>query len=525
MSKAEAPGDKPERSLGAVLRHSAVYSLVPVASNVIAIVMVAFYTDWLHQHEMGVLPIVDLVLAVSTELLGISALAGMVRFYFDHESQRDKNAVISSTLILGSGLAWMVCGVALVFAEELRPILIGAPTQGVSQWYLGQVMTLVLLMVPFQMTTQTGFRFLMIHHRSGTLAGIQITKMLVELVLKIWFVAPAHVLPFGLGMGVRGMLLSVLIGEVVTSTCLSIWILRRVGHRVDWKVFKPMLDYSRPLIVASLYHLCLQRSDVRLIEYLLPVGVGLATAGIYGIGYRIGYLANQILLGPFLQVLLPWILDVKDKREQETLIARLTTYSLVFIGTAVIGISCFAREAVLVLDNSEGHKYESAYLVVPLVGGAYILWAVYRSMSETTFHLARRTRALSWYSLAALVTNLGLNLLWIPAYGAIGAAAATLAAYALLAILGEIGRYRLSGGSRLEYGRIAACLATVAIACSSAMAVDGIVSIPGEFNVVAIASKAALFLLAFAFLWGVVLTADERATFVGYARARLGRAH
>jgi O-antigen/teichoic acid export membrane protein len=360
----------------------------------------------------------------------------------------------------------------------------------------------------------------MIHHRSGGLAAIQIAKMLTELALKIWFVAPEHVLPFGLGMGVRGMLLSVLVGEILTSTCLAIWILRRVGHRVDWKVFKPMLDYSRPLIVASLYHLSLQRSDVRLIEWLLPEGDGYATASIYGIGYRIGYLATQILLGPFLQVLLPWILAVKDKLEQEQLIARLTTYSLVFIGSAVIGLSCFAREAVLLLDNSEGHLYESAYKIVPIVGGAYLLWAVYRSMSETTFHLAKRTKALSWYSLAALSTNVLLNLWWIPAYGAIGAAASTLVAYALLAVLGEIGRYRLSGGSRLEYGRIVACLTTVAIACTSAMLIDGWVAVPGRYDLGGIFVKAAIVFFALAYQWRVVLTPDERATFVGYLRAR-----
>ncbi|MFT5286429.1 MAG: O-antigen/teichoic acid export membrane protein [Planctomycetota bacterium] len=508
--------------IGSLLRHSAIYSLVPIFANVISLVMLAFMTDWLHQDEMGLNAIIDLVLAFSLELLGVSALEGMVRFYFEHKNQRDRNAVVSSSILLGSGVAWLVCGVCWFFSDTLRPILLAAPTEVLAEEYLNQVFALALLLVPFQMTTQAGFRFLMINHQSGLFAGIQSVKMLVELALKIWFVAPPEAVPFGLGMGVKGILLSVLVGEVITSTSLTFKILGRIGWRMDWKIFKPVVIYSTPLVVAALFHLALQRSDLRLIELLLPAGVGLGAAGIYGIGYKIGRLANQLLLGPFLQIFLPWIYAVEDDLERTDLIARVTTYLLVIIGAAVIVLSCFARELILTIDWSEGHSYEPAYKLVPLVAGSYVFWALYKSIGETSFYVAKRTNSLSALAAIALAFNVGLNFWLIPEYGIIGAAVSTIIAYAVLALLGEWGRHMILKHS-MNYRRIGLCLGIVAVACSLAMFIDQSFAVTGKYSLTAIGLKLPLALVSILSMWQFVLMKSERQEFTSWVRSRLNK--
>ena len=517
MASDETETEGSERSIGAVFRHGAVYSLVPVLSNALSIAMVAFFTDWLHPDEMGVSQIVDLLLALTIELVGVSALQGMMRFYFDHKAQRDRNAVVSSTIVLGAVVSWAVCGGALLFGDALRPVLIGAPTGVVSAEYLDRVLLLALLVIPFQMTTQAGLRYLMIHQRSGAFAGIQVGKMVLELGLKVWLVAP-----FGMALGVKGVLLSVLVGEVVTSLGLSSWVLRRVGLRVDWAVFKPVLTYSVPLTLASLCHLALQRSDLRLLELLLPEGAGYTAAGIYGIGYRIGYMVVPIMLGPFMQIFLPWIYSHSDRDEQAQLTARLTTHALLLIGAATLGLAVYAREAILLIDFSEGHQYESAYQVVPLIGGAYLFWTVYRAMGETWFLIVKRTQALLLYSAIALAVNVGLNFVLIPMYGAVGAALSTLAAYMLLALLGELARSRMSPVP-LEYGRVLACLGVVAATTGLALWSDHTFTEAGRFSVESLAAKTAVLVVALGVLWRAVLTAEERAALVAWGRRRLGR--
>ena len=512
--------NKPKGSIGSLLRHSATYSLVPIFGNLISIVMIAFFTNWLHKEEMGLNDSIDLFLAFSLEFLGVSALQGMVRYYFEHKEERDKNAVVSSSIMFGAGLAWLVCGTCWIFSDYLRPILLASPTENVSKAYLNEVFALAMILVPFQMTTQACFRYLMIQHRSGLFAGISAGKMLAELGLKIWFVAPAAVLPFGMGMGVKGILLSVFVGEACVGTCLAIWILKGIGWRFDWRLLKPVLSYSTPLVLASLFHLALQRLDIRMIELLVPVGLG--AVGIYGIGYRVGRLANQLMLGPFLQVFLPWVYEVEDDRQRTDLIARVTTYLLVVIGAADIALSCFGREAILLLDRSDEQTYRFAYQVVPLVAGSYVFWAIYKAIAETSFHVAKRTSALSWLSLIALMINIGLNLWLIPIFGIMGAAIATLVAYAALAILGELGRYRIFK-HRMEYRRIGACLAAVFTASAAALYIDHSVAVAGEFSLNALLLKIPLALVATLFMWQFVLLKSERVEFFAWARKRLRR--
>ena len=511
----------PKGSIGSLLRHSATYSLVPIFGNVISIVMIAFFTNWLHKEEMGLNDSIDLFLAFSLEFLGVSALQGMVRFYFEHKKQRDRYAVVSSSIMFGACVSWIVCGMCWVFSDILRPILLAAETSNISKEYLNEVFALAMLLVPFQMTTQAGFGFLMIQHRSGLFAGISAGKMLAELALKIWFVAPAEVLPFGLGMGVKGILLSVFISEATVGTVLALWILNVIGWRFEWSKLKPVVAYSTPLIMASLFHLALQRLDIRMIEILLGTA-GLGAVGIYGIGYRVGRLANQLMLGPFLQVFLPWVYEVEDEHEQTNLISRVTTYLLVAVGAADIALSCFGREAILLLDRSDEQTYRFAYQVVPLAAGSYLFWAIYKAIGETSFYVAKKTSALSWLSLVALLVNIGLNLWLIPEYGIVGAAIATLVAYAALAILGEIGRYRIFKYS-MDYRRIGSCLAAVGIASAAALTIDNTMTVAGEFSMKAMLIKIPIALVGTLFMWQFVLLKSERTEFFAWVRGRLGR--
>ena len=79
-----------ERSLGGLVKHSAIYSAAPVLRHVISIGMTPLYTIWLGPPGFGVKENVDLWVIALQQLLGQNVLAGMVRFYFDRQSPRER---------------------------------------------------------------------------------------------------------------------------------------------------------------------------------------------------------------------------------------------------------------------------------------------------------------------------------------------------------------------------------------------------------------------------------------------------
>ncbi len=93
-------------------------------------------------------------------------------------------------------------------------------------------------------------------------------------------------------------------------------------------------------------------------------------------------------------------------------------------------LSLFARELTTVIAP----RYDRAYLVVGVLSTGVVLFAI-ANIASSGIALARRTKYIAAYTAIATLLNVALNLLLIPAWGMIGAATATAAAYALLAVL------------------------------------------------------------------------------------------
>lgn len=500
--------------LSGLARHSAVYTVAPLLRQVLSIAMTWFYTGWLRGPGFGIKETVDLWMIGLQQLLGQNVLGAMVRFYFDRERPEERARVVTSCTLAVTALAWVVCGAAYLFAGELRGPMLG-PGGDVSAADLETILKLVLVLVPFQLSTLAGFYYLQIQKRSSTYTALQTLKFLFEIGMNFWLIG-------ALGWGVRGFLVSMLAGEVLTSLLLTGGIVVRLGMRVDLALLRPILAYAAPLIPVGVCQFGLHQLDRRLLLDLASPDPAVAQAitGIYGLGYKVGYLVNAMLLGSFLQIWQPWIYSVKDVAQQGRLVARVSTYAVLAIAAATACVIVYGREAVAVLSAEP--EFLPGWRVVPLVGAGYVAWALYQ-VSQIPLFLAKRTGRLFGVNLVALGANVGLNLWLIPAYGFVGAGMATCATFALLALLGMLAS-RSAAHVPFESGRIAAALAIVALAVAGTYGVElSLVDGLGLGRAAAIAGKAALLAAVLLGLWRV-LAAGERAELIAWIRRKLGRA-
>jgi len=504
---APATGDsRPERPLGALVKHSAIYSAAPILRQLIGIGMTRLYTDWLGNSGYGVKENVDLWLIGLQQVLGYNVLASMVRFYFDQKDERDRDGVVSSCTLLVTFGALVLCGLGLLFVPQLTPLMLGRGGE-VTEGELGRICTLLLLLVPFQLASTSGFYYLMSTKRSGLFTLVQTAKLLFEVALNFYWIGVR-------GFGVRGFLLSMLIGEVVTALWLCGWILWRLGPRLDWRLLRPVLLYSAPLVPVGLLQLLLHNLDRRLV---LEYG-SQALAGTYGLGYRIAYLVTNMVLGPFIQTWQPWIFAVSDPEERARLVARVGTYSVLAIAVASLGVILFGRQAAQILANP---SFWDAYQVIPFVATGYVFWALYH-VSQTPLFIEKRTGRLLFVNTLAVGLNVGLNLWWIPRLGIVGAAMATLATFVALAMLGVwAGKRTGTIGFELDrLGRIFCALLTGAVLGLAIDVAEDLDRIP---YLAALAGKLGLFGLLVLLLWTRVLRADERAHLRAWVGARLAR--
>ena len=504
-----------EEPRGGLVRHSFVYSLVPLFRYAVSFGMTRFYT---HPSRLiaalyGVKEMVDLWMLLMQQLLGQNLLSGMVRFYYERTDQKERDQVITSTTLVLALVAWSVCGLALLFSDTLAALFIGRKTAEVSATQITQALQLMLVLIPFQLTTLSGMYYLQALKRSGLYSTIQTTKLLVEVA--------AHIVLMGVyDYGLNGFLLGMVIGEALTTLSLTGWMLVKLRPRIRWSVFRPVLAYAAPLIPVGLFQLGLHQVDRRLLEYSFTGAEGLALTGIYGLGYKIGYLVNAVMLGPFMQIWQPWIYGVKDAAERATLVARVSTYAVLAIAAASLASILFGRQAIDLLRGSE--EYAGAYVVIPWIATGYVFWALYNA-SQIPLFIAKRTRPLLWINLVALAFNVAVNLLLIPRFGIVGAAATTLLSFMLLAGLGILVS-RSEAHVPFEGGRLARTLAVVVLGGATAIWLDSFAYDASLGSAAAVlGAKALALLLLLASLWRFVLDAEERDRGRSWLQGRLAR--
>ena len=160
--------------------------------------MTPFYTTWLGTAGTGVKEIVDFWAIALQQLLGQNVLGAMVRFFYEHKDPEERAKVVSSCTLLVTTLAWVVCGTAFFFRADLAPLVMGKG-EAVSASELVTILGLTLILIPFQLSTISGYFYLQILKRSGLYTAIQTTKLLFEVGLNFYLMG-------ALDMGVRGMI-------------------------------------------------------------------------------------------------------------------------------------------------------------------------------------------------------------------------------------------------------------------------------------------------------------------------------
>lgn len=187
--------------------------------------------------------------------------------------------------------------------------------------------------------------------------------------------------------------------------------------------------YGLPVLMVNLAGLLLSVSD----RYMLQLFRGAQEVGIYSVSYFISEQSIFFIVSLFSLASVPIAFRIWEKEGVKTsqeFVRSVTRYYLIIALPAVVGLSMLAKPAVTVLAAP---AYYEGYRIVPLVAfGAFLAGFEGRFGAGLDFY--KRTDLVMFYYLLAALLNLGLNFIFIPKYGYLGAAATTLASYAFLLV-------------------------------------------------------------------------------------------
>jgi O-antigen/teichoic acid export membrane protein len=236
------------------------------------------------------------------------------------------------------------------------------------------------------------------------------------------------------GQGLLWVVAALVFGEAAGAALILVltWDVVRPVPRFDVGVWRHIVRMSLPLSATTLLVAILNRVDLVLLQKMSPTPeIGLARVAHYGSAYRVPNLSErvpQMMMGTIFPMMITFAAtDVAALRR----LYWKASMQLAAIALPMVAVVTVA--APYIVRVWMGPEYAP---VVPLM--RVLIWAsalLYVALPSANLLIALRFQRINfWMMIPATVLNVALNLVLIPRFGALGAAWATVAAYAFLAI-------------------------------------------------------------------------------------------
>lgn len=396
--------------------------LVMLASGIGASIVIA---RSLGARGVGIVAVLNVIVAVAVQI-GSAGLPSANTYFVGREPQllgRISANSLMFAFISGTVLAVATCALAL-----FRPTLFGAvpfPLIGVAA-----------VSIPFVILLSIGSNLLL---ATGNVDGMNIIDALSQLLLFVTAVLVLLVIRGGLLPLVSGNLAVAILTSAILAGMTANLIRKHGGKglRVDGSLFRRILPYGIKFYVSLLAGVIILRADLLLVNHFR----GAAEAGPYAIAAQIG---NLMLLLPAIigALLFPRVVAEADTRANFTMRAtRHTAFLMAIVCLAAVPLSY----ALPVIYGAAFR--ETTPLLLILLPGLY-LYGIEAVMVQH-FTGTGLPNAIPLFWVAALLFNIVLNLVFIPAYGARAAAVTSTLTYAAIFCLVAF-YFRRKTGNRLS---------------------------------------------------------------------------
>ena len=395
-----------------VRRHGLVYGVGFVISRVIGFAMLPVYTRYLGPEHYGILQLLDLAFEIVIIVAGSRLSSGIFHFYHKATTERERHAVLSTTLLLMMATFATVTGAAFVFAPAISQLVFRTPE------YAGLV-RLGSAGLAFQSVLLVPIAYLQVREWSHRYVIATTLKLILQLVINL-------VTLVVFGMGVKGVLLSMLIGNAVVGTWLSVQMIRDTGVVLSRGVARSVILFSLPLMAMQVATFLSTYGDRFFLQRAFPNQAdGAAAVGIYGLAYQFGFLVNTVAFYPFYNIWEPMRFEIAKRPDRDSLYAHaFVSLNLVYLSIG-LALALFVFDLLRIMATP---PFLAAATMAPVVMLAYVLQG-WTDIQNLGLVITERT---SWLSLAnwiAAGVALLMYALLIPRYHGMGAAVATLLSF------------------------------------------------------------------------------------------------
>jgi O-antigen/teichoic acid export membrane protein len=413
---------------------TAVYGLSTIVGRFLNFLLVPLYTRYFIQSDYGVVTELYSYTVFLMILLTYGLETGFFRFSQEQKDKPNVYTTIMSSLFTSS---FLFIALVLIF---LKPISSGLGYSGNEKYILWMA-----IIIGIDAFTSVPFAKLRFENKALRFAVIKFVNIGVNIGLNVLLIMVfpyiakhyhvAFITKYFSEPKVAFIFLSNLIASIITLLLLLPDIFKS-HNKFDYDLLKRILSYSWPLLIAGLAGSINEVYDRISLRYFvtIPEGVDatkyiLAQVGVYGANYKLAMIIS-IFNQAFRFAAEPFFFSRMHATDSREMYAKIMNYFVAFTLFLFLLIMIF----IDVFKHFIGVHFHSGLNVVPILLLANIFLGIVFNLS-IWYKLSNQTKFGIWIVGFGAIITLIINAIFVPKYGYVACAWATLACYVLMTIL------------------------------------------------------------------------------------------
>ena len=406
---------------------TAIYGLSSVVGRLLNYLLVPLYTRYFIPEEYGV--VTELYAYVA--FLVIVLTYGLETAFFRFSQKENNNRIVYSTSLISLIFTSLLFIFFMFSFSENISALIGYPTnQEYVKWFA--------LIIGLDAISSISFAKLRALNKATRFALIRLVNIFINIGLNLFFIIYCpYVIEndlqslnfvnsvYSQSVGVGYIFIANLIASVVTIFMLlpeminSVWIF-------DKKLWKKMMIYASPLLLAGLAGMTNETIDRILLKYLLPENINSAREiGLYGAFYKLSVIMI-LFIQTFRFAAEPFFFSQERQVNAKKIYADVMKFFVIVLAFIFLLVTTFYNFFINFL-GSDYHD-ERGFLVVSILLLANFFLGIYYNLS-IWYKLTEKTIYGAALAVFGATITVILNFILIPYIGFVGSAVATLICY------------------------------------------------------------------------------------------------
>ncbi|NLB67241.1 MAG: polysaccharide biosynthesis protein [Bacteroidales bacterium] len=412
---------------------TAIYGLSTILARIVNFLLVPLYTRVLVQSDYGVVTEFMAYIAILQVVLMLGLETGCFRFASGEGV--DKRFVFSTAFVIVSLLSLIFFLGTSLFAGNIAS---GLGYEGFSN-----IIIYVAAILAIDCSTAIVFAKLRYKHKALRFAIIKTLKIFTELGVNLilYLVMPARfaanpdhwLLNFVSATPDFTYAIFSIFVSCILALVMLLPDLMHLRLRIDRKLWKPLLAYSLPLMIAGLPGVMNDFLDRILMRFLNADPIAWrADLGVYQAGVKIAVIMS-LFIQMFRYAAEPFFFQRQRESDSKSVYADVMQWFVAFCMFGFLAIMLFMDEIGLIL----GKDFRVGLSIAPVMLMAYVVLGMLFNV-DMWYKLVGKTKYAIYVALAGLAVTIVVNVIFMPIYSYHAAAWGHLASYSVMLLISTL---------------------------------------------------------------------------------------